>query len=121
MIAESDLSKVYVDDQLAAKLMMQDEKHEDHEILNFGEYGNNGHSTHISKHDCAIPHKHLPMGMQGTGCVMHRQVTPNPFYHHQKRKLLIKYKQQLLEEQIINEEVRLKTEQDEKDEREYQA
>lgn len=29
-----------------------------------------------------------------------RPVTPNPFYHHQKRKLLIKYKQQLVEEEM---------------------
>ena len=87
-IAESDLSKVYVDDQLAAKLMMQDEKHEDHEILNFGRrHSKHDHSAHLLKHDCA-----MVMGMQGNGCIMHREVTPNPFYHHQKRKLIMKYK-----------------------------
>jgi hypothetical protein len=111
MIAESDLSKVYVDDQLAAKLMMQDETHEDHEILNFGEQGKH-RSADTYAHDCTIA-----TGMQGNRCVAHRQVTPNPFYHHQKRKLLIKYKQQLLEEQMITNEARHKQEQDASEEK----
>ena len=66
MIAESDLSKVYVDDQLAAKLMMQDETHEDHEILNFGKH-NKHRRADTYAHDCAIV-----TGMQGNGCVAHR-------------------------------------------------
>ena len=32
-----------------------------------------------------------------------RQVTPNPFYHQQKRKLLLKYQKQLLEKQMQEE------------------
>lgn len=32
-----------------------------------------------------------------------RPVTPNPFYHHQKRKLLLKYKEQLVEKEIKEE------------------
>ena len=32
-----------------------------------------------------------------------RPVTPNPFYHHQKRKLLLKYKEQLVEKEIRGE------------------
>ena len=29
-----------------------------------------------------------------------RPATPNPFYHHQKRKLMLKYQQQLLEKEM---------------------
>ena len=33
-----------------------------------------------------------------------RPVTPNPFYHYQKRKLILKYKQQLVEEDVYEQQ-----------------
>jgi hypothetical protein len=33
-----------------------------------------------------------------------RAVTPNPFYHHQKRKLLLKFQKQLLEQSIVEQQ-----------------
>lgn len=99
---------MYIDKSLAQKLMMQDEHDEGHEMLRFGmqkgftklhmntevkdsdPYGlGNGGRKDLLKE----ANEKWDFGMQATRQVKNRVVTPNPFYHHQKRKLLLKYKQ----------------------------
>jgi hypothetical protein len=72
LIAESDLSKVYVDEQLAAKLMMQDETHEDHALLNFGEHKHDRSADTSHQVRNLDQERQIDRGMQGNGCVAHR-------------------------------------------------
>ena len=77
---DSFLENLDIDSNLASYLLMQDESREQHQMLNFDQETKSG----------------ARYGAESVSAVKNRQITPNPFYHAQKRKLMHIYQKQLL-------------------------
>ena len=101
-IRDEDLSQVKFDHTLAQQLLLQDQAQTP--ILNFmTDPGAESQSPYQKAR--RIPLKDSPPkksermkdGAESSGS-RERIGTPNPWYHHQKRKLLLQYQKQLLEE-----------------------
>lgn len=85
-MSEDELNEVEIKSPLAQQLLLQDKSIED---LN----------------NCKVKRQSLfdfP-GLNKEPYNAFRGPTPNPFYHHQKRKLLVRYQEQLLQKQILKE------------------